>query len=296
MTNIQITVRNKKATNATPGVPIVCGNSCYTVTFDFDDEWAVHTSKVARFVYYKNGRARHQEQSFSGNTVAVPILSGVTYVLIGVYVGDLSTTTPARVICSRSILCDDSEEYITPEMQQALQAQIGNLDELCTEEKTNLVQAINWLLEHGGESEIFWVTVRGDDTNGYRCENTLDEIYEAYADGKLLFCALYMDGIRVNLSVMGVTQFNAVFNTFVENAAFTVIIDSTGAQLSTTPFVAHDDMGNLVENIDEYIDNRIDEKLAESGSGGNVDVTIDGETLVIAEHSTATIENETLIL
>lgn len=31
-------------------------------------------------------------------------------------------------------------------------------------------------------------------------------------------------------------------------------------------------------------------------SCGNVDVTIDGETLVIAENSTATIENETLIL
>ena len=31
-------------------------------------------------------------------------------------------------------------------------------------------------------------------------------------------------------------------------------------------------------------------------SGGNVDVTIDGETLVIAENSTAIIENETLIL
>lgn len=33
-----------------------------------------------------------------------------------------------------------------------------------------------------------------------------------------------------------------------------------------------------------------------SNTGGNVDVTIDGETLVIAENSTATIENETLIL
>ena len=32
------------------------------------------------------------------------------------------------------------------------------------------------------------------------------------------------------------------------------------------------------------------------GSGGNVDVTIDGETLVIAENSSATIEDETLIL
>lgn len=33
-----------------------------------------------------------------------------------------------------------------------------------------------------------------------------------------------------------------------------------------------------------------------TGSGGNVDVTIDGETLVIAENSTVTIEDETLIL
>jgi hypothetical protein len=34
----------------------------------------------------------------------------------------------------------------------------------------------------------------------------------------------------------------------------------------------------------------------ESGSGGGLDATIDGETLVFAESSTATIENETLIL
>lgn len=35
---------------------------------------------------------------------------------------------------------------------------------------------------------------------------------------------------------------------------------------------------------------------ADGDSGGNVDVTIDGETLVIAGNSTAIIENETLIL
>lgn len=34
----------------------------------------------------------------------------------------------------------------------------------------------------------------------------------------------------------------------------------------------------------------------EPGSGGGLDATIDGETLVFAESSTATIENETLIL
>lgn len=45
---------------------------------------------------------------------------------------------------------------------------------------------------------------------------------------------------------------------------------------------------------DKHIIDLIEEHATDSG--GNVDVTIDGETLVIAENSTATIENETLIL
>ena len=48
-----------------------------------------------------------------------------------------------------------------------------------------------------------------------------------------------------------------------------------------------DEAGNItgLESVD-----------ANQDSGGNVDVTIDGETLVFAENSSATIENETLIL
>ena len=46
--------------------------------------------------------------------------------------------------------------------------------------------------------------------------------------------------------------------------------------------------GHLMGQLENLVDN--------PGSGGNVDVTIDGETLVIAENSTATIDGETLIL
>lgn len=46
----------------------------------------------------------------------------------------------------------------------------------------------------------------------------------------------------------------------------------------------------------KYADSNLVVDNPDTGSGGNVDVTIDGETLVIAENSTATIENETLIL
>lgn len=107
MPNINITVAEKIATNMTPGVVIVCGNSDYLVTFDFDAEWGTEPNRVARFVYYKDGKSLYQEAEFTGNTVNVPILYGVDYVLVGVYAGNLRTTTPAKVLCDRSILCGD---------------------------------------------------------------------------------------------------------------------------------------------------------------------------------------------
>lgn len=107
MPNINIAVADKIATNTTPGVVIVCGNSDYLVTFDFDAEWAAEPNRVARFVYVKNGKSLYQEAEFTGNTVSVPKLFDVDYVLVGVYAGDLRTTTPAKVLCDRSILCGD---------------------------------------------------------------------------------------------------------------------------------------------------------------------------------------------
>lgn len=63
---------------------------------------------------------------------------------------------------------------------------------------------------------------------------------------------------------------------------------------------------NLVARIDQIEENGVsDERLAAALedylkdnpiTGGGLDATIDGETLVFAESSTATIENETLIL
>jgi hypothetical protein len=48
---------------------------------------------------------------------------------------------------------------------------------------------------------------------------------------------------------------------------------------------------------DEQIAQAVEDYMAEHPvSGGNFDAIVDGETLVIAENSTATIENETLIL
>lgn len=104
MPEILVTVAAKVAT--TQGAPcIVCGNSDYTVKFTLDAEWDAHSVKTARFVYVSGGRMQYKETVFEGDSVAVPVLSGVSEVFVGLYAGDLRTTTPARIPCQHSILC-----------------------------------------------------------------------------------------------------------------------------------------------------------------------------------------------
>lgn len=172
MPEIKITVAQKIATNTTPGEVIVCGNSDYTVTFDLDAEWATEPNRTARFVYYKNGLQLFQEKTFTGNTAPVPVLSGIDYVMVGVYAGDLRTTTPAKVLCDRSILCGDAVEQITPDEKAGLQAQIGDLSQLQTADKSSLVAAINEAAKSGGSGSgsgglltIETITI-GEDSGG----------------------------------------------------------------------------------------------------------------------------------
>lgn len=127
MPNINITVAGKIATNVTHGVEIICGNSDYTITFTFDSEWTGKTDRTARFVYIKDGRSVYQDVGFTGDAVAVPVpvLSGVDYVLVGVFAGNLQTTTPAKVLCTRSILCMGQSEQLTPLGREQLQGIIA---------------------------------------------------------------------------------------------------------------------------------------------------------------------------
>lgn len=144
MKNINITVENKRA--AVVGSPtIICGNSDYTVTFAFDNEWSLTGPKTARFVYVKRGEVMHEDVLFDGNTVAVPVLSDVTFVNVGVFAGDLSTTTPAKVNCHPSILCGSgSVQAPTPDVYSQIMALFESMAEKgafgATEEQMQLVE------------------------------------------------------------------------------------------------------------------------------------------------------------
>ena len=115
--NICVAVNNKIATYIQRGGAIVCGNSDYTITFTFDSEWAAHEVKTARFLY--NGIT--VDVVFEGNIVEVPILRNATSVSVGVFAGNLQTTTPAVIPCMKSILCDDG---VPPDPEPDVYAQI----------------------------------------------------------------------------------------------------------------------------------------------------------------------------
>lgn len=96
---IEIEVKNKIAHS--PADSIVCGNSDFQIKFTFDEEWNAYEPKTARFVY--NGI--QQDVVFNGDVCDVPIISGANVCAVGVFAGDLHTTTPALVSCLKSILC-----------------------------------------------------------------------------------------------------------------------------------------------------------------------------------------------
>ena len=110
MRTLHISVSDKKASYANRDGEIVCGNSDYVIEFAFDAEWAAHEEKTARFVW--NGH--YENVDFTGNTCPVPIITNTTEVKVGVYAGDLSTTTSAVIGCQKSILCESTTPGSSP--------------------------------------------------------------------------------------------------------------------------------------------------------------------------------------
>ena len=100
MKRIEISVKNLVAwqTNSTD---YVCGTSKFVVCFDFDKEWNEFETKTARF--YHGGE--HTDIVFTGTECKVPKIFDVKRMEVGVFAGDLNTTTPAVVGCRKSILC-----------------------------------------------------------------------------------------------------------------------------------------------------------------------------------------------
>lgn len=100
MQRIEISVQNRVAwqTNSTD---YICGNNDFVVDFTFDNEWSKLGTKTARFIH----GGQHTDIVFTGTECKVPEILNVKNMKIGVFAGNLYTTTPAMVHCRKSILC-----------------------------------------------------------------------------------------------------------------------------------------------------------------------------------------------
>lgn len=100
---IKISVRDKIAVNMS-NIPYTCGNSDFVINFDFDEEWDEFSVKTARFI--KDDRT-YQNQVFQGNECPVPVIYNTNKIRVGVFAGNLHTSTPAIVKANKGILCGD---------------------------------------------------------------------------------------------------------------------------------------------------------------------------------------------
>lgn len=100
---INVIIAEKRA-RAEKHEPLVCGNSDYIIDFTFDAEWDAYRTKTARFIFDDRS---YIDVVFNGTQCQVPVLKNTHDVIVGVYAGDLKTTTPAYLHAQRSILCGE---------------------------------------------------------------------------------------------------------------------------------------------------------------------------------------------
>lgn len=121
MKTLHINVSDKIATYRQRDGLIVCGNSDYQIQFTFDSEWDTHTQKTARFIW----AGQYVDVDFEGDVCPVPIIQSAEQLLVGVYAGELSTTTPAFIDCKKSILCEGAELIAEERKKQADRAELA---------------------------------------------------------------------------------------------------------------------------------------------------------------------------
>lgn len=209
MPDINISVQNKIAVQ-TNKTEYICDNSDFIIKFNFDAEWDAYDTKTARFCY----NSKYVDAVFTGDSCAVPIISDTNDINIGVYAGNLHTTTPALVLCEKSILGgsgfpadppDDVYNQImeliqglgTPDAEAIAKAVADYLIKNPLEETDPTVptwakaeKKPTYTAEEVG-AEVYYVDLTGNYPN-YTCPVAMADIKAAYEEGKKLQCRFAM--------------------------------------------------------------------------------------------------------
>lgn len=142
MPELNVIVRGKIA-RGVKGQYAVCENSDYTVKFDFDDDWRSQKYKTARFIW----NDKYEDVVFEGDECSLPIVSDTYCLKVGVFAGDLQTTTPAIIVMKKSILCGSATaEKPSEDVYSQIMALLNDLKELSGEELAAAIE--KYLTEH----------------------------------------------------------------------------------------------------------------------------------------------------
>lgn len=142
MPTIKISIINKIA-RLTASAGIVCGNSDYVVEFSFDTEWDAYEQKTARFI---NG-TDYRDIIFSGNAVAVPVVHSGRMLSVGVFAGNLRTSTSANIPCISSVTSSDgSPAAPAPDVYAQIMEKLNDIGTVSPEDIEQAVE--DYLKEH----------------------------------------------------------------------------------------------------------------------------------------------------
>lgn len=201
MPEIHIMVSNKIATG--DGSRIVCGNSDYMAVFSFDEEWAAHDVKTARFVY-PGGAGDHIDVIFEGNTCSVPVLHNTIGVKVGVFAGELHTTTSAWFDCKKSVLCESGGSPVpsSPDVYAQLLEKINHLEGATPEQ---VAAAVAKYMEKNpiDSQNVFIVNIVEDDSDSdnlkWAADKTPEEIHAAWRNDVPIYCKYNKSGLPLCL-------------------------------------------------------------------------------------------------
>lgn len=120
---INITVKGKVASSDTKA--IVNGNSDYAVNWVLDGDWADYDTKTMRVRFFDGSVI---DSIFSGTSCSLPVITETCMIEIGLFAGDLITSTPAVINCIRCIRDDEGPvQDPTPSIYDQLLAKLNEL-------------------------------------------------------------------------------------------------------------------------------------------------------------------------
>ena len=135
---INITVKGKVASSNTKA--IVNGNSDYTVNWVLDGEWSDFDTKTMRVRHYDGTVI---DCIFTGCSCSLPIITETCMIEIGLFAGNLITSTPATISCTRCIMDDEGPvKDPMPDVYAQIMERLNNLDGIApaTSDKLGVVK------------------------------------------------------------------------------------------------------------------------------------------------------------